>query len=107
MTDPIGPRVETREEVGDRVLAAAEFIPRDQLGTTDDCGFSPFGDDTSTSREIAFAKIRARLEPSLPPTRSVSSRDPLAGRPGGVVGRPPGPAPAGRGQCRRRARSVG
>ncbi len=62
VTDPINPRVETPEEVRDRVLEAAEFIPRDQLGTTDDCGFSPFGDDTSTSREIAFAKIRARIE---------------------------------------------
>ena len=60
--DPIDPIVETAEEVRDRVLLAAEFIPRDQLGTTDDCGFSPFGDDTSTSREIAFAKIRARVE---------------------------------------------
>jgi 5-methyltetrahydropteroyltriglutamate--homocysteine methyltransferase len=60
--DPIDPRVETPEEVRDRVLLAAEFIPRDQLGTTDDCGFSPFGDDTSTSREIAFAKIRARVD---------------------------------------------
>ena len=60
--DPIDPRVETPEEVRDRVLLAAEFIPRDQLGTTDDCGFSPFADDTSTSREIAFAKIRARVE---------------------------------------------
>ena len=62
VTDPINPRVETAEEVRDRVLEAAEFIPRDQLGTTDDCGFSPFGDDTSTSRDIAFAKIRARVE---------------------------------------------
>jgi 5-methyltetrahydropteroyltriglutamate--homocysteine methyltransferase len=32
------------------------------LGTTDDCGFSPFGDDTSTARDIAFEKIRARVE---------------------------------------------
>jgi 5-methyltetrahydropteroyltriglutamate--homocysteine methyltransferase len=62
VTDPIDPRVETPEEVRDRVLEAAEFIPLDRLGTTDDCGFSPFGDDTSTSREVAFAKIRARLE---------------------------------------------
>jgi 5-methyltetrahydropteroyltriglutamate--homocysteine methyltransferase len=31
------------------------------LGTTDDCGFAPFGDDTSTSRDTAFAKIRARV----------------------------------------------
>ena len=26
------------------------------LGTTDDCGFAPFADDASTSREIAFEK---------------------------------------------------
>jgi 5-methyltetrahydropteroyltriglutamate--homocysteine methyltransferase len=44
------------------VLEAADFIPLVQLGTTDDCGFSPFGDDLSTAREIAFAKIRARVE---------------------------------------------
>lgn len=61
VTDPIDPRVETPEEVRDRVLEAARHIPLDQLGTTDDCGFSPFGDDTSTSRETAFAKIRARV----------------------------------------------
>ena len=60
--DPIGPRVETAEEVRDRVLEAAEYIPVESLGTTDDCGFSPFADDTSTSREIAFAKIRSRVE---------------------------------------------
>ncbi|HLM67928.1 MAG TPA: hypothetical protein VK358_10385, partial [Longimicrobium sp.] len=59
---PIDPRVETPEEVRDRVLEAAEFIPADQLGTTDDCGFAPFSDDRSTSRETAFAKIRARVE---------------------------------------------
>ena len=58
---PIDPRVETPEEVRDRVLEAAEYIPLAQLGTTDDCGFSPFSDDTSTSRETAFAKIRARV----------------------------------------------
>lgn len=59
--DPINSRVETPEEVRDRVLEAAEYIPLDQLGTTDDCGFAPFGDDTSTSRETAFEKIRARI----------------------------------------------
>jgi len=59
--DPINPRVETPEEVRDRVLEAAEFIPPDRLGTTDDCGFAPFGDDTSTARLTAFEKIRARV----------------------------------------------
>jgi 5-methyltetrahydropteroyltriglutamate--homocysteine methyltransferase len=58
---PIHPRIETPEEVRDRVLEAAEFIPVDQLGTTDDCGFSPFCDDTTTTRDTAFAKIRARV----------------------------------------------
>ncbi|MCA1586026.1 MAG: cobalamin-independent methionine synthase II family protein [Acidobacteria bacterium] len=58
---PIDARVETPEEVRDRVLQAARFIPLPQLGTTDDCGFAPFCDDTSTSRDTAFAKIRARV----------------------------------------------
>jgi methionine synthase II (cobalamin-independent) len=60
--DVIDPRVETPEEVRDRVLEAAEFIAAESLGTTDDCGFSPFADDVSTSRETAFAKIRNRVE---------------------------------------------
>ena len=59
--DPLDPRVETPEEVRDRVLEAARYIPLHQLGTTDDCGFSPFSDDKSTSRDTAFAKIRARV----------------------------------------------
>ena len=58
---PIDPRVETPEEVAERVLEAAEYIPLEQLGTTDDCGFAPFSDDTSTSRDTAFAKIEARV----------------------------------------------
>ena len=62
VTDPINPRVETAEEVKASVLEAAAILPLDQLGTTDDCGFSPFGDDTSTPRETAFAKIRARID---------------------------------------------
>src|SRR6195256_552890 len=53
---PIAPRIETPEEVRDRVLEASEYIPIEQLGSTDDCGFSPFSDDTSTSRDTAFAK---------------------------------------------------
>src|SRR3989441_816301 len=52
--DPIDPRVESPEEVRDRVLEAAAVLPLSQLGTTDDCGFAPFGDDTSTPRETAF-----------------------------------------------------
>ena len=61
VTDAINPRVETPDEVRARVLEAAEYIPLDRLGTTDDCGFAPFSDDTSTARETAFEKIRARV----------------------------------------------
>jgi 5-methyltetrahydropteroyltriglutamate--homocysteine methyltransferase len=60
--DPIDPLVETPEQVRDRILEAARHIPLDQLGTTDDCGFSPFADDTSTARETAFAKIESRVK---------------------------------------------
>ena len=35
-------------------------IPRGWC-TCDGCGFAPFGDDTSTTYETAFAEIRARL----------------------------------------------
>jgi 5-methyltetrahydropteroyltriglutamate--homocysteine methyltransferase len=58
---PIDPHVETPAEVRDRILEAAEYIPIEQLGTTDDCGFAPFCDDTSTTRDTAFEKIRARV----------------------------------------------
>ena len=57
----LDPRVETPEEIRDLILTA-ESISVNQLGTTDDCGFSPFADDVSTAREIAFAKIKARIE---------------------------------------------
>src|ERR1700728_515035 len=62
VVEPIRPSVETPEEVRLRLLEAAEFITLESLGTTDDCGFSPFADDTSTSRETAFAKIKSRVE---------------------------------------------
>ncbi|NML60934.1 5-methyltetrahydropteroyltriglutamate--homocysteine methyltransferase [Massilia sp. RP-1-19] len=62
VTAPIDPAIETPELVRDRVLQAAEYLPLDQLGTTDDCGFAPFCDDLSTTRDTAFAKIRARVE---------------------------------------------
>jgi 5-methyltetrahydropteroyltriglutamate--homocysteine methyltransferase len=59
--DPLDPHEESPEEVKERVLEAAEYISLDRLGTTDDCGFAPFSDDTSRSRETAFAKIQARV----------------------------------------------
>lgn len=59
--DPVDPHVETPEEVKERILEAAEYITLDRLGTTDDCGFAPFSDDTSRSRDTAFDKIRSRV----------------------------------------------
>ena len=60
--DVIDNVVESAQVVKDRILKAAKHIPLDQLGTTDDCGFSPFGDDLATSRDTAFSKIEARVE---------------------------------------------
>jgi 5-methyltetrahydropteroyltriglutamate--homocysteine methyltransferase len=60
--DPINPAVEAPAQVRERVLQAASILPASQMGTTDDCGFSPFADDTSTAREVAFSKIRARVQ---------------------------------------------
>ncbi len=60
--DPIDPKVETPTQVRDRVLQAAALLPLQQFGTTDDCGFSPFADDLSTARDLAFQKIQARVE---------------------------------------------
>jgi Methionine synthase II (cobalamin-independent) len=61
VVNPIASAVETPEQVRDRVLQALDYIPLAQLGTTDDCGFAPFSDDRSTTRDVAFAKIRARV----------------------------------------------
>jgi len=71
---PIDPHVETPEEVQERVLEASEYIPIRQLGTTDDCGFAPFSDDTSTSRDTAFAKIRARVLGTQSAARLIGAR---------------------------------
>jgi 5-methyltetrahydropteroyltriglutamate--homocysteine methyltransferase len=62
VVDPGDPNIETPQIVRDRILEAARHIPADQLGTTDDCGFSPFCDEVTISRDTAFAKIKARVE---------------------------------------------
>ncbi|KAF8674508.1 5-methyltetrahydropteroyltriglutamate-homocysteine S-methyltransferase [Rhizoctonia solani] len=45
VTSTIDPRVESPEEIAQMLVAATKYIPADQLGATDDCGFSPFCDD--------------------------------------------------------------
>ena len=63
------PRPESAQEICDMIVRAADFIPKERLGTTDDCGFSPFSIDEKPNhgspdyaREIAFQKITARVE---------------------------------------------
>ena len=43
--NPQNPRVESPQEVADQLIRAANHIPKEQLGSTDDCGFSPFSID--------------------------------------------------------------
>jgi methionine synthase II (cobalamin-independent) len=66
--DPLNPTVETPEQVCDDLVLAAKHIPLERLGSTDDCGFSPFSIDVKpkhgspdVAREIAFKKIAARV----------------------------------------------
>jgi len=72
VTNPLNPRVESPEEIRDTLVAAAKYIPKDQLGSTDDCGFSPFSIDVKPShgspdaaRDIAFQKISNRIKGTL------------------------------------------
>ncbi|MCC2972522.1 5-methyltetrahydropteroyltriglutamate--homocysteine methyltransferase [Massilia sp. IC2-476] len=62
VTDPRDARVESAQQVRDRVLLASRYLEPGRLGTTDDAGFAPFFDDDSLSRATAFAKVRARVE---------------------------------------------
>ncbi len=66
--NPGNPRVESAEEVRDQLVRAASFIPKEQLGSTDDCGFSPFSIDEKPNhgspdyaRDVAFQKIASRV----------------------------------------------
>jgi methionine synthase II (cobalamin-independent) len=67
--NPLNPRVESAEEVRDALVRAANFIPKERLGSTDDCGFSPFSIDEKPNhgspdfaRDVAFQKITNRVE---------------------------------------------
>jgi methionine synthase II (cobalamin-independent) len=69
VTNPQNPRVETPQEICDDLILAAKYIPKERLGSTDDCGFSPFSIDVKprhgspdAARDIAFQKIRSRVE---------------------------------------------
>ncbi|HEY4830484.1 MAG TPA: hypothetical protein VIH85_27200 [Solirubrobacteraceae bacterium] len=66
--NPQNPRIESAQEVCDELLAAAKHIPKERLGATDDCGFSPFSIDEKPlhgspdyARDVAFEKITNRV----------------------------------------------
>lgn len=63
------PRPESPQEICDNLVRAANFIPKERLGSTDDCGFSPFSIDEKPNhgspdyaRDVAFQKIKNRVE---------------------------------------------
>ena len=67
--NPLDPEVETAEQVKNDLVTAAKYIPKERLGATDDCGFSPFSRDVKPkhgspdfARDVAMQKIQARLE---------------------------------------------
>lgn len=69
VVSPINPRIETPEEIADQLVMASQYIPIDQMGATDDCGFSPFSIDVKPkhgspdlARDVAFQKISNRVQ---------------------------------------------
>jgi len=69
VVNPQNPRVETPQEVCDDLMLASKYIPKERLGSTDDCGFSPFSIDVKpkhgspdVARDVAFQKIKSRVE---------------------------------------------
>src|SRR4029079_15699203 len=67
--NPLNPRIESPQEVAEQLVRAAKVIHKNQIGSTDDCGFSPFSIDEKPNhgspdyaREVAFSKIKSRVE---------------------------------------------
>ena len=98
VTNPQNPRVESAQEVCDELVTAAKYIPKERLGATDDCGFSPFSIDEKPlhgsadyARDIAFQKIASRVQGTKMaaeqlgiqcPTRPSSAKQTQGGLPG-------------------------
>lgn len=69
VVNPLDPKIETPEQIRDDLVTASKYIATDQLGATDDCGFSPFSIDVKPkhggpdfARDIAFQKITNRIK---------------------------------------------
>ena len=61
-------RAQSAQEVCDQLVAAAKYIDKKRIGSTDDCGFSPFSisqkpnhGSPDYARDIAFQKIANRV----------------------------------------------
>ncbi|MEO8073772.1 MAG: hypothetical protein ABI686_11100 [Acidobacteriota bacterium] len=79
--DPLNPTVETPEQVCDDLVTAAKYIPAERLGSTDDCGFSPFSIDVKpkhgspdVARDIAFQKIESRVKGTAMASEELSKK---------------------------------
>ena len=66
---PAEPEGRDASEICDELVAAAKHIPKERLGSTDDCGFSPFSIDEKPlhgspdfARVVAFEKIASRVQ---------------------------------------------
>ncbi|KAF5381935.1 hypothetical protein D9757_007586 [Collybiopsis confluens] len=63
VTNPLNPNVESSEEVAESLIEASKYVPVDQLGATDDFDVKPkHGGNPDFARDIAFQKIKARVE---------------------------------------------
>jgi methionine synthase II (cobalamin-independent) len=65
----LDPTIETPEQVYESLVEASKYISPDQIGATDDCGFSPFSigvkpkhGSPDFTREVAFQKITNRIK---------------------------------------------
>jgi methionine synthase II (cobalamin-independent) len=68
VVNPLDPTVETPEDICEQLVTAAKHIPKERLGATDDCGFSPFSRDLKPkhgspdfARDVAMEKISNRV----------------------------------------------
>ena len=69
MVNPLNPKIESPEEIANDLITASKYIPVDQLGATDDCGFSPFSIDVKPkhggpdyARDVATEKMSNRVK---------------------------------------------
>ncbi|WP_449283645.1 hypothetical protein [Leucobacter sp.] len=98
VTKPTSPKLETAEQIRDQLVRAARFIPAELLGSTDDCGFSPYLIDEKPrhgspdfARDVAFAKIAARVRGTALASEELGGgapAEPLSYAGYGVTGQP-------------------